>query len=150
MFLSFSIFSFGRHCWRRWSKLNPKVHKISIGCTRTFKPNFVWYLEKQNRFDIKTWSIYRVLGGVHPLVRAHQLLGRHTHLLLSLHLFVSSNLKDGIKKIPTLIAFFKQLLSDVKMETVNFMAYFSRSPPPTWAAQTPLSFPSQSTLRWYC
>ena len=114
MFLSFSIFPFGRHCWRRWSKLNPKVHKISIGCTRTFKPNFVWYLEKQNRFDIKTWSIYRVLGGVHPLVRAHQLLGRHTHLLLSLHLFVSSNLKDGIKKIPTLIAFFKQLLSMLK------------------------------------
>ena len=150
MFLSFPIFPFGGHCWRRWPKLNPKVHKISIGCTRTFKLNFVWYLEKQSRFDIKTWSICRVLGGVHPLVRAHQLHGRHTHLLFSLHIFVSSNLKDGIKKIPSLIAFFKLLFGDVKMETGYFMAYFSRSPPPTWAAHTPLSFPSQSTLRWYC
>ena len=31
-----------------------------------------------------------------------------------------------------------------------YYIYTSRSPPPTWAAHTPYSYPSQSTLKSYC
>ena len=45
-------------------------------------------------------------------------MGGTHHPPLSLHIFVSWNLKGGIKKIPTLTAFFKLLWGDVKVEAL--------------------------------
>ena len=50
------------HCFRDWSKINLEIYYL-INCLRKkIITYFLWYLEKEKRFDIETLSIDRVLN----------------------------------------------------------------------------------------
>ena len=46
------------HCFRGWPKISLKFYDV-INCLNksSIRTNFVWYLEKENRYDIETVSI---------------------------------------------------------------------------------------------
>ena len=55
-----SLFFFAVSHWLRgWSKINLKVYD-AINCLTKNLTHFVWYLEKEKRYDIETLSIDRV------------------------------------------------------------------------------------------
>ena len=45
------------HCFRGWSKINLKVHDVINCLNKNPITYFVWYLEKEKRYDIKTLPI---------------------------------------------------------------------------------------------
>ena len=53
------------HCFRGWSKINLKVCDIINCLNKNSIAHFVWYLEKEKRYDIETLSIDRVLNEKH-------------------------------------------------------------------------------------
>ena len=55
----FSSFS-PSHCFRAWSKINFKVYDIISCLNKNLKKHFVWYFEKDKRYNIETLSIDRL------------------------------------------------------------------------------------------
>ena len=53
------------HCLRAWSKINLKVYDVINCLNKNLITHFVWYLEKEIRFDIETLSIGRLLNTKH-------------------------------------------------------------------------------------
>ena len=53
------------HCFRGWSKKNLKVYVVINCLNKNLIIHFVWYLEKEIRFDIETLSTDRVLNKEH-------------------------------------------------------------------------------------
>ena len=45
------------HCLRAWSKINLKDSDVINCLNKNFITQFVWYLEKEKRYDIKTLAI---------------------------------------------------------------------------------------------
>ena len=65
VFPSSTLFLPVNHCFRGWSKINLEIHDV-INCLRkNVITYFVWYLEKEKRYDIETLSIDRVLNEKH-------------------------------------------------------------------------------------
>ena len=65
-YLIFCIFVFPSffpvsHCFRGWSKKNLKIYVINC-LSKNLITHFVWYLEKEMRFDIEALSIDRELN----------------------------------------------------------------------------------------
>ena len=50
------------YCFRAWSKINLKVYDVIICLNKNLITYFVWYLEKEKRYDIEILSIDRVLN----------------------------------------------------------------------------------------
>ena len=70
LFQSSPFFLPVRHCFRGCLKINLKVYGI-INCLNTnLIAHFVWYLEKEKRYDIKTLTIDRVLNRKHFLEKS--------------------------------------------------------------------------------
>ena len=59
VFLSFTLSSPVDHFFRGWSKINLKVHDVINCLYKNSITYFVWYLEKEKRYDIETLSIDR-------------------------------------------------------------------------------------------
>ena len=57
IFPSFPLFLPVSHCFRVWSKINPKVYDIINCLNKNLMTHFVWYLGKEKRYDIETLSI---------------------------------------------------------------------------------------------
>ena len=57
VFLSFPHFLPVGHCFRWWSRINLKVHDIISCLNKNSITHFIWYLEKEKRYDIETLSI---------------------------------------------------------------------------------------------
>ena len=53
------------HCFRGCSKINLKVYGVIKFLKENLIAHFVWYLEKEKRYDIETLSIDRVLNKDH-------------------------------------------------------------------------------------
>ena len=62
VFMSSPFFLTVAHCFRWWSKINLKVYDVINCLNKNLIAHFVWYLEKEKRYDIETLSIYRVLN----------------------------------------------------------------------------------------
>ena len=62
LFPSSPLFLTVSHCFRGWSKRNFKVHDIINCLNKNLITHFLWYHEKEKRYDIKTLSIDRVLN----------------------------------------------------------------------------------------
>ena len=62
-FLYFPLLSFSpvSRCSKRWSKINLRVYYVITCPNKNLKTHIVWYLDKESRSDIETWSINRVL-----------------------------------------------------------------------------------------
>ena len=58
VFLAFLIFLLVGHCFRGWWKINLKVHDVISYLNKSSIIHFVWYLEKEKRYDIETLSIH--------------------------------------------------------------------------------------------
>ena len=65
VFLSSPCFLPVSHCFRDWSKIILKVYDIINCLNNTLITHFVWYLQKEKRYDIETLSIERVLNKEH-------------------------------------------------------------------------------------
>ena len=50
------------HCLRRWLKINLKVYDVSNWLNKNLIGDFVWYHQKEKRYDIQTLSTDRVLN----------------------------------------------------------------------------------------
>ena len=50
------------HCFTGWSKINLKVYDVINCLSKNLITHFVWYLEKEIRYDIETLCIDRVLN----------------------------------------------------------------------------------------
>ena len=57
VFLSFPLFLPDGHCFRGWSKINLKVYDVINCLNKNLITHFVWYLDKEKRYDIETLSI---------------------------------------------------------------------------------------------
>ena len=53
VFLSFPLLLPVGHYFRGWSKMNPKVYDVINCLNKNSVTNFVWYLEKEKRYDIE-------------------------------------------------------------------------------------------------
>ena len=53
------------HCFKGCSKINLKVYDVINCLNMNLITHFVWYLEKEKRYDIETLSIDRVLNKEH-------------------------------------------------------------------------------------
>ena len=53
------------HCLRAWSKINLKVYDAINCLNKNLITHFVWYLEKERRYDIKTLAIDTILNKEH-------------------------------------------------------------------------------------
>ena len=53
VFLSFPLLLPVGHYFRGWSKINPKVYDVINCLNKNSVTNFVWYLEKEKRYDIE-------------------------------------------------------------------------------------------------
>ena len=62
VFPPFPLFLFVRHYFRGCSKINLKVCYIINCLNKNLILHFVWYLEKEKRYHIKTLSIDRVIS----------------------------------------------------------------------------------------
>ena len=65
VFLSTPLFPPVSHCFRGWAKINLKVNDAINYLNKNLITHFVWYLEKEKRYDTETLSIYRVLNKGH-------------------------------------------------------------------------------------
>ena len=65
VFPSSPLFPHVSHCFRGWLQINLKVYQIINCLNKNLITHFVWYLEKEKRYDIKTLSIDRVLKKEH-------------------------------------------------------------------------------------
>ena len=59
-----SFFPVG-HCFRGWSKVNPKICDVINFLNKNLIAHFVWYLRKEPIYAIETLAIYRVLNKEH-------------------------------------------------------------------------------------
>ena len=57
VFLFLLLFLPVGHCFRGWSKINLKVYDVINCLNKNSITHFVWYLEKEKRYDIETLSI---------------------------------------------------------------------------------------------
>ena len=57
VFLSFPLFLPVGHCCGGWLKINLKVHDVISCLNKNSITHFVWYPEKEKRYDIETLSI---------------------------------------------------------------------------------------------
>ena len=64
-FLSSHLFLHVSHCFRGCSKVNLKVYDIINCLHKNLTTQFVWYLEKEKKYDSKILSIDRVLNKKH-------------------------------------------------------------------------------------
>ena len=62
VFLSSPLFLPVCHCFRGWSKINLKVYDVTNCLNKNLITHFVWYLEKEKRYDNETLSTDRVLN----------------------------------------------------------------------------------------
>ena len=65
VFSSSSFFFPVSNCFRGWFKNNLKVYDAINCLNKNLLTHFVWYLEKEIRCDIETFSINRVLNMEH-------------------------------------------------------------------------------------
>ena len=65
LFLSSSLFLPVSYCLRGWSKINLKVNDVINCLNKVLIIHFVWYFEKEKRYDIETLSIDRALNKEH-------------------------------------------------------------------------------------
>ena len=65
VFLSFPLFLSVGHCFRRWPKINLKVYDVINYLNKNSITHFVWYLEKEKRYDIETLCIDGVSDNEH-------------------------------------------------------------------------------------
>ena len=65
VFASSPLFFTVNYCFRDWSKKNLKVYGVINCLNKNLITHFVWYLEKEIRCDIETFSIDRVLNQEH-------------------------------------------------------------------------------------
>ena len=52
-----SIFFFVNHCFSGWSKINLKVYDVINFLNKNLITHFVWYLEKEKKYNIDTLSV---------------------------------------------------------------------------------------------
>ena len=57
VFMSSPLFLRVDHCFRVWSKTNPKVHDVFNCLNKNSITQFVWYLGKEKRYNNETLSI---------------------------------------------------------------------------------------------
>ena len=57
VFLSFPLFLHVGHYFRQWSKINIEVYDVINCLNKNSVTHFVWYLEKEKRYDNETLSI---------------------------------------------------------------------------------------------
>ena len=57
IFLSFLLFLPVGHCFGGWLKRNLNIHHVINCLNKNSITHFVWYLEKEKRYDIETLSI---------------------------------------------------------------------------------------------
>ena len=57
LFLSSTLFLPVSHCFRGWSKINLIVYDIINILNKMLITHFIWYLEKEKRYDTETLSI---------------------------------------------------------------------------------------------
>ena len=50
------------HCYKGWLKTNLKIYEIIICLNNNLIKHFVWYHEREERYDIETLYIVRVLN----------------------------------------------------------------------------------------
>ena len=64
VFLSFPLFLPVTHCFGGWSKINLKVHDIISCLNKNPITHFVWYPQKEKRYEIETLSIdkYQIMN----------------------------------------------------------------------------------------
>ena len=62
VFPSSPLFFPAGHCFRRWLKINLKVYNVINCLNKNSMTYFVWYLQKERRYDIETLSIDGVLN----------------------------------------------------------------------------------------
>ena len=79
VFPSSPLFLSVGHYFRGWLKINLKVDDTINCLKRNLITHFVWYLEKEKRYDIETLSIDRILNKEHFCLKnyvenAHQML----------------------------------------------------------------------------
>ena len=53
------------HWLRAWSRINLKVYDVINCLNKNLITNFVWYLEKEKRYDIETLAIDKILNKEH-------------------------------------------------------------------------------------
>ena len=58
------------HCFRGWSKKNPKFYDVVSFLNKNLITHFVWYLEKEIGCDIETLSIDRIVNKEHFLEKS--------------------------------------------------------------------------------
>ena len=71
VFPSSTLFLFASHCFKGCSKINLKVYYVMNCLNKNLIMHFVWYLEKEKRYDIETLSIDRVLNKKHFYGKNH-------------------------------------------------------------------------------
>ena len=59
------LFPSFNHCFRGWSKINLKAYDVINCLNKNSIIHFVWYLQKEKRYEIKTLSIDVVLNTKH-------------------------------------------------------------------------------------
>ena len=64
LFLAFPLFLPVGHCFRVWLKINLKVLDIINCLNKSSITHFIWYLEREKRYDIETLSIDGVSDNV--------------------------------------------------------------------------------------
>ena len=65
VFPSSPLFHPVSHCFRDCSKINLKGYDVINCLNKNLMTQFVWYLEKEKRYDIEKFSIERVLNEEH-------------------------------------------------------------------------------------
>ena len=65
LFPSFPLFLPAGHCFKGWSKINLKVYDAIDCLNKNSITHFVWYLEKEKRYDTETLSIDGVSNKEH-------------------------------------------------------------------------------------
>ena len=65
VFPSSSLFLPVSHCFRGWLKINLKVYDVINCLNKNLIRHFVWYLEKEKKYDNETFSTNRILNKKH-------------------------------------------------------------------------------------
>ena len=79
VFSSAPVFPLVSHCFRGWSKKNLRVYEV-INCLNTnLITHFVWYLEKEKRWDFETLAIDRELNKEHFYRKIMQKIGTKSY-----------------------------------------------------------------------
>ena len=58
------VFLLFGHCFRGWFKINLKIYDVINCLTKNLITHFVWYFEKEKRYDIETLFIDGVLNRI--------------------------------------------------------------------------------------